>query len=149
MRKLWSMTSSSSVRVCSPSIWIFLKTSQTNSDRLVLDQLNPISAAYARYSPQATFHDPVSIAEGLESIVSSTFLYTTSRLGIQANSPLDQSIESSIQWWDFDGFTTKDYRRMRTDRPDSLGMPKIFSASTTEALKVLDNPEVVSSWSSA
>lgn len=44
-----------------------------STDPLV-DQLNPVSAAYARYSPDATFHDPVSIAKGLDSIVS--FAYT-------------------------------------------------------------------------
>jgi len=36
---------------------------------LTTDQLKPISSAYARYSPSATFHDPIGLAEGLESIV--------------------------------------------------------------------------------
>ena len=34
------------------------------------DQLNPISAAYAHYSPEATFHDPIGLAKGLEAVVS-------------------------------------------------------------------------------
>lgn len=36
---------------------------------ILVDQLNPITAAYARYSNTARFSDPVSIADGLESIV--------------------------------------------------------------------------------
>ena len=34
------------------------------------DQLKPVSSAYARYSPDATFHDPIGLAKGLESVVS-------------------------------------------------------------------------------
>ncbi|ORY26325.1 hypothetical protein BCR39DRAFT_470405 [Naematelia encephala] len=37
-------------------------------DVLNLYQLNPITAAYARYSENATFHDPIGLAEGLESV---------------------------------------------------------------------------------
>jgi len=37
-------------------------------DVLNLYQLNPISAAYAHYAPEATFHDPIGIANGLEAI---------------------------------------------------------------------------------
>ncbi|KAK4686467.1 hypothetical protein P7C73_g3655, partial [Tremellales sp. Uapishka_1] len=33
-----------------------------------LYQLKPVTSAYAHYDQKATFHDPVSIAEGLESI---------------------------------------------------------------------------------
>jgi len=36
------------------------------------DQLRPITSAYARYAPNARFHDPVGIANGLESVVSFT-----------------------------------------------------------------------------
>jgi hypothetical protein len=32
------------------------------------DQLKPVSASYARYAPDATFHDPIGIANGLESV---------------------------------------------------------------------------------
>ncbi|WRT66689.1 uncharacterized protein IL334_003649 [Kwoniella shivajii] len=37
-------------------------------DVLNLYQLNPISAAYARYDEKATFHDPIGLAQGLNSI---------------------------------------------------------------------------------
>lgn len=37
-------------------------------DVLQLYRLNPISSAYARYDQKAVFSDPVSIAEGLESV---------------------------------------------------------------------------------
>lgn len=35
-----------------------------------VDQLKPISSAYARYAPNATFHDPIGLANGLEAVVS-------------------------------------------------------------------------------
>ena len=35
-----------------------------------IDQLKPISSAYARYAPTATFHDPIGLANGLEAVVS-------------------------------------------------------------------------------
>ena len=38
------------------------------NDILQLYQLHPSEKAYAHYRPDATFHDPVSIAQGLESI---------------------------------------------------------------------------------
>lgn len=38
------------------------------------DQLKPISSAYARYAPEATFHDPIGIAKGLEAVVRVTSL---------------------------------------------------------------------------
>ena len=34
-----------------------------------VDQLNPVSSAYARYAPNAQFHDPIGLAQGLESVV--------------------------------------------------------------------------------
>ncbi|EIW65968.1 hypothetical protein TREMEDRAFT_66057 [Tremella mesenterica DSM 1558] len=37
-------------------------------DVLKLYQLQPVSAAYARYDQKATFHDPIGLAEGLESV---------------------------------------------------------------------------------
>lgn len=37
-------------------------------DVLQLYRLNPVSSAYARYDSKAVFSDPVSIAEGLESV---------------------------------------------------------------------------------
>ncbi|KAK1923969.1 hypothetical protein DB88DRAFT_488642 [Papiliotrema laurentii] len=37
-------------------------------DVLQLYQLKPVSSAYARYSPDATFHDPIGLAKGLESV---------------------------------------------------------------------------------
>lgn len=33
------------------------------------DQLKPVSSAYARYAPEATFHDPIGLANGLEAVV--------------------------------------------------------------------------------
>jgi hypothetical protein len=36
----------------------------------MVDQLKPISSAYARYAPTATFHDPIGLANGLEAVVS-------------------------------------------------------------------------------
>jgi hypothetical protein len=36
----------------------------------LVDQLKPVSSAYARYSPSATFHDPIGLAKGLEAVVS-------------------------------------------------------------------------------
>lgn len=39
-------------------------------DILLLYQLKPSETAYAHYAPNAVFHDPVSIADGLESIKS-------------------------------------------------------------------------------
>jgi hypothetical protein len=36
-----------------------------------IDQLKPISSAYARYAPEATFHDPIGLANGLEAVVRS------------------------------------------------------------------------------
>jgi hypothetical protein len=36
--------------------------------------LKPISSAYARYAPTATFHDPIGLANGLEAVVSCSFL---------------------------------------------------------------------------
>ena len=38
------------------------------------DQLKPVSSAYARYSPDATFHDPIGLAKGLESVVCLLFI---------------------------------------------------------------------------
>ena len=35
-----------------------------------VDQLKPVSSAYARYSPDAVFHDPIGLAKGLEAVVS-------------------------------------------------------------------------------
>jgi hypothetical protein len=35
----------------------------------MVDQLKPISSAYARYAPTATFHDPIGLANGLEAVV--------------------------------------------------------------------------------
>jgi hypothetical protein len=32
------------------------------------DQLQPTSAVYARYSPDATFHDPIGLAQGLDAV---------------------------------------------------------------------------------
>ena len=43
---------------------------QIIDDILQLYQLNPTEQAYRHYSPNAIFHDPVSIAEGLDSIKS-------------------------------------------------------------------------------
>ena len=43
---------------------------QLIDDVLLLYQLNPSEQAYSHYSPTAVFHDPVSIAEGLDSIKS-------------------------------------------------------------------------------
>ncbi|KAI4183251.1 MAG: hypothetical protein L6R41_005493 [Letrouitia leprolyta] len=40
------------------------------TDILQLYQLNPSEQAYRHYSPEAIFHDPVSIAKGLDSIKS-------------------------------------------------------------------------------
>lgn len=37
-------------------------------DVLLLYQLKPSEEAYSHYTPEAVFHDPVSIAEGIESI---------------------------------------------------------------------------------
>ena len=37
-------------------------------DILLLYQANPTEKSYAHYTPNAVFHDPVSIAEGLDSI---------------------------------------------------------------------------------
>ena len=37
-------------------------------DVLLLYQLKPCEASYAHYAPNAVFHDPVSIAKGIESI---------------------------------------------------------------------------------
>ncbi|KAK8864703.1 hypothetical protein IAR55_001955 [Kwoniella newhampshirensis] len=37
-------------------------------DVLQLYQLHPVSSAYARYDPSATFHDPVGIADGLDAV---------------------------------------------------------------------------------
>jgi len=39
-------------------------------DILSLYQLNPTDKSYSHYSPNAVFHDPVSIAKGLDSIKS-------------------------------------------------------------------------------
>ena len=39
-------------------------------DILLLYQLHPSEQAYSHYTPNAVFHDPVSIAEGLDSIKS-------------------------------------------------------------------------------
>lgn len=80
--------------------------------KLIVDQLKPISSAYARYAPSATFHDPIGLAEGLEAVVRplvATFEHQTDKQKAQFNS-----------------------------------MPKIFASSETKALKVLDNPAVVS-----
>ncbi|ORX35597.1 hypothetical protein BD324DRAFT_630799 [Kockovaella imperatae] len=41
---------------------------QLIDDVLQLYKLNPISSAYARYAENAKFHDPIGIAEGLNSI---------------------------------------------------------------------------------
>lgn len=38
------------------------------NDVLKLYQLHPDSAAYSRYAPDATFHDPIGLAEGLEAV---------------------------------------------------------------------------------
>ena len=61
-----AMTSSSvsthATRTPSPS------EQQVIDDILLLYQLKPTEKAYAHYSPSAVFHDPVSIAEGLDSI---------------------------------------------------------------------------------
>ncbi|CAL8577514.1 hypothetical protein XPA_003338 [Xanthoria parietina] len=43
---------------------------QMIDDILLLYQLKPSETAYSHYAPSAIFHDPVSIAEGLESIKS-------------------------------------------------------------------------------
>lgn len=43
---------------------------QLIDDVLLLYQLNPSEQAYRHYAPNAVFHDPVSIAEGLDSIKS-------------------------------------------------------------------------------
>lgn len=43
---------------------------QLIDDILLLYQLRPSEKAYAHYAPTAIFHDPVSIAEGLDSIKS-------------------------------------------------------------------------------
>ncbi|KAI4193249.1 MAG: hypothetical protein LQ348_002917 [Seirophora lacunosa] len=43
---------------------------QMIDDILLLYQLKPSETAYAHYAPSAIFHDPVSIAEGLDSIKS-------------------------------------------------------------------------------
>ena len=49
------------------------RTPSTTEQRIIDDilklyQLNPTEEAYQHYSPNAVFHDPVSIAEGLDSI---------------------------------------------------------------------------------
>jgi len=74
------------------------------------DQLKPISSAYARYAPSATFHDPIGLAEGLEAVVSFQPIY---------------------EW-------------ANNQKAQFNSMPKIFSSSETKAVKVLDNPAVVS-----
>ena len=33
-----------------------------------VDKLEPVSSAYARYAPDASFHDPIGIANGLEAV---------------------------------------------------------------------------------
>jgi hypothetical protein len=33
-----------------------------------VDQLQPTSAVYARYSPDAQFHDPIGLAKGLDAV---------------------------------------------------------------------------------
>ncbi|KAL8678493.1 MAG: hypothetical protein Q9186_005163 [Xanthomendoza sp. 1 TL-2023] len=43
---------------------------QLIDDILLLYQLQPTEKAYSHYSPNAVFHDPVSIAQGLDSIKS-------------------------------------------------------------------------------
>ncbi len=43
---------------------------RTIDDILLLYQLQPTEKSYAHYTPTAVFHDPVSIAEGLDSIKS-------------------------------------------------------------------------------
>ncbi|KAL8852323.1 MAG: hypothetical protein Q9221_002819 [Calogaya cf. arnoldii] len=43
---------------------------QMIDDILLLYQLKPSETAYSHYAPSAVFHDPVSIAEGLDSIKS-------------------------------------------------------------------------------
>ncbi|KAL9585519.1 MAG: hypothetical protein Q9212_001472 [Teloschistes hypoglaucus] len=43
---------------------------QLIDDILLLYQLKPSEQAYAHYAPSAVFHDPVSIAQGLDSIKS-------------------------------------------------------------------------------
>lgn len=48
-----------------------IKTCQADN----VDQLKPISSAYARYAPEATFHDPIGLANGLEAVVSTAFVY--------------------------------------------------------------------------
>ena len=69
IRTLNTMTTSSSVGTHAsrtPSS----TEKQLIDDILQLYQLNPTEQAYSHYTPNAVFHDPVSIAEGLESIQS-------------------------------------------------------------------------------
>jgi hypothetical protein len=74
--------------------------------------LKPVSQAYEHYSPEATFHDPIGLAKGLDAVVccgSLAFAPTLTGQKAQFNA-----------------------------------MPSAFSSSTTEGMKVLDNPAVVS-----
>lgn len=79
------------------------------------DQLKPVSSAYARYSPDAVFHDPIGLAKGLEAVVSSD--------------PLSNSRS----------------RLTSAQKAQFNSMPKVFESSVTKEYKVLDNPAVVSS----
>lgn len=45
-----------------------VKEKRLIDDILLLYQLKPSETAYANYTPTAVFHDPVSIAKGIDSI---------------------------------------------------------------------------------
>ena len=41
---------------------------ETVDEAQPVDKLEPVSSAYARYAPDASFHDPIGIANGLEAV---------------------------------------------------------------------------------
>lgn len=103
------------------------------------DQLNPISAAYARYAPSATFHDPIGLANGLEAVVSGFGSYTLPRL-----CRVDHTFPACYR-----GSVVASSARQRglvliSQKAQFNGMPKVFKKSVTKGVKFVENPEVVS-----
>jgi hypothetical protein len=62
----------------------------------LVDQLKPVSAAYARYSPSATFHDPIGLAKGLEAVVSVLVPLTHLELTSAAEGAIQQFVRHCL-----------------------------------------------------
>lgn len=64
-------------------------------DILQLYQLNPSEETYSHYTPDAVFHDPVSIAKGLDSI-KSQFNGMSKLFAVCLNTPQEACFKASI-----------------------------------------------------